>query len=71
MLEVQTKHATRDGREMLPAEMEMKHLWAARASVLKWLHDEDDPDQRRDLRANLKIIMDEIGRRTGYRRRKP
>jgi hypothetical protein len=28
---------------------------------------ETDPDQRRDLKANLKLIMDEIGQRTGRR----
>ena len=53
MMEIQTKHATRDGREIPPTEMETRHLWAARASLLKWLRDEDDPDQRHDLRANL------------------
>jgi hypothetical protein len=70
MMETQMKHATSDGREIPPSKMETKHLWAARASLLKWLQDEHDPDQRRDLRANLKIIMAEIGRRTGYRRQR-
>ena len=71
MTESQAKHATRDGREIPPGEMSMKHLWATRGALLKWLKGETDPDQRRDLKANLKLIMDEIGQRTGQRPARP
>lgn len=65
MTEPQAKHEMSDGRAMPPSEMSTKHLWAARGSLLKWLKAETDPDQRRDLKANLKLIMYEIGQRTG------
>jgi hypothetical protein len=71
MTELQAKHATRDGREIPPSEMSMMHIWAARGALLKWLKAETDPDQRRDLEANLKLIMDEIGQRTGRRPARP
>src|SRR5690349_15889078 len=58
-------HATRDGREIPPGEMSTKHLWAARGALLKWLKVEHDSQLRRDLKANLNLILDEIGRRTG------
>jgi hypothetical protein len=40
---------------------------ATRGALLKWLKVEHDPDPRRDLKANLKLIMDEIWHRTGRR----
>ena len=71
--ELQAKHATRVGREIPPGEISTKHRWAARGALLKWLAAEVAegrdrfPNQRRDLKANLKLIMDEIGQRTGRR----
>ena len=70
-MEVATLHETSDGRALPPNEMSTKHLWATRGALLKWLKVEHDPDQRRDLKANLKLIMDEIGLRTGRRPARP
>ena len=70
--ELQAKHATRVGREIPPGEISTKHRWAARGALLKWLAAEvaeggDQIRSTRDLKANLKLIMDEIGQRTGRR----
>ena len=53
-------HATRDGREIPLGEMETEHLFAAVTSLTKWANALEDPEQKAELKAEIRLMWIEL-----------
>jgi hypothetical protein len=64
------EHETNDGRIIPLEEMELGHIYATRASLLKWVKAKPDEFQLADLRDSIRALDAELQRRGRGRRRR-